>query len=134
MFPANAYVIRLAGDHDEAARELGVARYVIVSSMGTDDIEHAPEGMRPYLQAKREADDALRDSGLDWTIVRPGRLTDAPGKGQVDAAPALGRRGEITREDTAHTVLETLQADNTIRVAFDVLEGDTPVREAVAAL
>src|SRR5919112_518404 len=69
----------------EAARELGVARYVIVSSMGTDDIE-----------------------------------------------PALGRRGEITREDTAHTVLETLQADNSIRIAFDVLEGDTPVREAVA--
>ena len=118
----------------EAARELGVARYVMVSAMGTEDVEHASEGMRPYLQAKRDADDELRASGLDWTIVRPGRLTDAPGTGRVDAARALARRGEITREDTAATLLEVLEADNTIRVAFDVLEGDTPVRDAVAAL
>src|SRR5215210_3140668 len=88
----------------DAARDLAVVRYVMVSSMGTDDVEHAPEGMRPYLEAKRDADDALRDSGLDWTIVRPGRLTDTPGKGRVDAARALGRRGDITREDTAHTL------------------------------
>src|SRR3954468_10326698 len=81
----------------EAARELGVARYVMVSSMGTQDVEHAPGAMRPYLEAKRDADDALMASGLDWTIVRPGRLTDAPGTGTVDAALALGRRGEITR-------------------------------------
>ncbi len=118
----------------EAARDLGVARYVMVSSMGTEDVEHAAEGMRPYLEAKRDADDALRASGLDWTIVRPGRLTDTPGTGRVDAAPALGRRGDITREDTAHTLVEVLGADNTIRVAFDVLEGDTPVRDAVASL
>jgi uncharacterized protein YbjT (DUF2867 family) len=118
----------------EAASELGVARYVIVSSMGTDDVEHASEAMRPYLEAKREADDALRESGLDWTIVRPGRLTDAPGTGRVDAARALGRRGEITREDTALTLLGALLEPRTIRVAFDVLEGPTPVREALAAL
>jgi uncharacterized protein YbjT (DUF2867 family) len=118
----------------EAASELGVARYVMVSAMGTADVEHAGEAMRPYLQAKLDADEALMASGLDWTIVRPGRLTDTPGTGRIDAARALGRRGEITREDTAHTLLETLQAPNTVRVAFDVLEGDTPVREAVAAL
>jgi nucleoside-diphosphate-sugar epimerase len=118
----------------EAATELGVARYVMVSSMGVDDIEHASEGMRPYLQAKRDADEALMASGLDWTIVRPGRLTDTPGTGRIDAARALGRRGEITREDTALSVLEALQAPNTIRVAFEVLEGATPVREALAAL
>src|SRR3954451_11088915 len=85
----------------DAARELGVARFVIVSSMGTADVEHAAEARRPYLQAKRDADDALMASGLDWTIARPGRLTDAPGIGTVDAARALGRRGEITRDDTA---------------------------------
>jgi uncharacterized protein YbjT (DUF2867 family) len=118
----------------EAATDLGVARYVMVSAMGTQDVEHAGEGMRPYLEAKRDADDALRASGLDWTIVRPGGLTDAPGTGRVDAARALARRGQITREDTALTLLEALQAPNTIRVAFDVLEGPTPVREALAAL
>ena len=118
----------------EAATELGVARYVMVSSIGAHDVEHAAEGMRPYLEAKRDADEALMASGLDWTVVRPGRLTDAPGTGRIDAARALGRRGDITREDTAHTLLEALQAPNTIRVVFEVFEGDTPVREAVAAL
>ena len=118
----------------EAARALGVARYVIVSSMGTEDVEHADEKMRPYLEAKRDADEALRQSGLDWTIVRPGRLTDAPGTGRVDAARALGRRSEITREDTALTLLETLELPSTIGVAFDVLEGPTPVAEALRGL
>ena len=118
----------------DAARELGVARYVMVSSMGTEDVEHAAEGMRPYLQAKRDADDALRQSGLDWTIVRPGRLTDAPGTGRVDAARALGRRGEITRDDTALVLVEALRQPATVHVAFDVLEGSTPVADALAAL
>ena len=118
----------------EAARELGVERYVMVSSMGTEDVEHASEPMRPYLQAKRDADDALRTSGLDWTIVRPGRLTDAPGTGRVDAAVALGRRGEIPRDDVALVLLECLRADNTIRVAFDLLAGDTPAEVAVRGL
>ena len=117
----------------EAARELGVARFVIVSSMGTADAEHAG-AMRPYLEAKREADEALMASGLDWTVVRPGRLTNEPGTGTVDAARGLGRRGEITRDDTALVLLETLGAPNTIGVAFDVLAGPTPVAEAVAAL
>ena len=118
----------------DAASELGVARYVMVSAMGTEDVEHAPEAMRPYLQAKRDADEALMASGLDWTIVRPGRLTDLPGTGKVDLARALGRRGEITRDDTALVVMETLQRPGTYRVAFDVLEGPTPVGPALDAL
>src|SRR5215210_6986050 len=118
----------------EAATELGVPRFVMVSSMGTADVEHAPEEMRPYLQAKRVADEALMASGLDWTIVRPGRLTDAAGTGKVDAALALGRRGEITREDTALVIREALHRPNTIHVAFDVLEGQTPVGVALDAL
>src|SRR5688572_19506377 len=93
----------------EAASDLGVARYVMVSSMGTEDIDHAAEAMRPYLEAKRAADEALMASGLDWTVVRPGRLTDAPGRGTVDAARALGRRGEITRDDAALVLLEALE-------------------------
>jgi|SRR5215208_177456 len=118
----------------DAASELGVARFVMVSAMGTADVEHAPEEMRPYLQAKRDADEALMASGLDWTIVRPGRLTDAPGTGKVDAAVALGRRGEITREDTALVIREALHRPNTVNVAFDLLEGSTPVAAALDAL
>jgi nucleoside-diphosphate-sugar epimerase len=118
----------------DAASNLGVARFVMVSTMGYDDVEHADPGMRPYYEAKRDADAALRPSGLDWTIVKPGRLTNGPGTGRIDAAPALGRRGEVPREDVALTILECLEADTTIRAEFELLSGDTPVRPAVRAL
>ena len=118
----------------EAAKEYGIRRYVMVSSMGADDPESGPEGMRPYLRAKGSADDSLRESGLDHTIVRPGRLTDDPATGRVDAAVSLGRRGEITREDTARVLLATLTAANTHGKTFEVLAGETPIDEAVRAL
>ena len=118
----------------EAAKDYGVRRYVMVSAMGADDPESGPEGMRPYLRAKGSADETLRESGLDYTIVRPGRLTDEPATGRVDAALSLNRRGEISREDTAHVLLATLVAANTHGKTFEVLSGDTPVDEAVNAL
>ncbi len=118
----------------EAAKSYGIRRYVMVSAMGADDPESGPEGMRPYLKAKGQADDALRESGLDYTIVRPGRLTDDPAAGRVDAATSLGRRGEITREDTARVLVATLTAANTHGKTFEVLAGDTPIEEATNGL
>jgi uncharacterized protein YbjT (DUF2867 family) len=118
----------------DAARELGVERYLMVSAMGTGHAERATGPMRPYLQAKAEADAALETSGLDWTIVRPGRLTDAPGTGRVDVARALGRRGEVPRDDVALVLLHCLDAPNTIRACFDVLAGEVPVDAAVRSV
>ena len=118
----------------DAATDLGVARFVIVSSMGYDDLEHADPAMRPYFEAKRDADAALRASGLDWTIVKPGGLTNEPGTGRIDAARRLGRSGAIPRDDVALTILECLQATNTIRKEFEELSGEEPVSEAVAAI
>jgi uncharacterized protein YbjT (DUF2867 family) len=118
----------------DAASELGVARFVIVSSMGYDDLERADPAMRPYYAAKRDADAALRASGLDWTIVKPGRLTNEPPTGRIEAARKLGRRGEIPRDDVALTLLECLQAPTTIRKEFEELSGEELVAEAVRAL
>ena len=118
----------------DAARELGVARYLMVSAMGTTDVEHAAEGMRPYLEAKRDADDALRTSGLDWTIVKPGHLVEGPGTGRIDAAVALGRRGDVPREDVAAVLAACLTLPNTIRSEFDVLAGSTPIEPALRAI
>jgi uncharacterized protein YbjT (DUF2867 family) len=118
----------------EAASETGVARYVIVSSIGTHDVDGAGEAMRPYLQAKRDADNALRESGLDWTIVKPGRLTDAPGTGRVRVSRTFGARDAVPRDDVALVLLECLQAPNTIGVEFELFEGDVPAREAVRSL
>lgn len=118
----------------EAAEELGVRRYVIVSSIGAENPEAAPEPMRPYQRAKADADAALSASSLDWTIVRPGRLSDAPGRGLVEIAPSLGRDGEVPREDVGLTVLECLLEPATIGKTFELLEGDMPVVEALRAL
>jgi nucleoside-diphosphate-sugar epimerase len=118
----------------DAAVELGVRRWLMISAMGTRDVERADEAMRPYLQAKADADRDLRASGLDWTIVKPGRLTGGPGSGLVDAAPALGRRGEVPRDDVAAVLVACLHAPNTIGAEFELLTGDTPVDEAVRAI
>ena len=119
----------------EALLELGEPRrYVMVSSMGADAPDDASEGMRPYLRAKSEADRALQESGLDWTIVRPGGLTDDPGQGTVDIAPELGRHGQVARDDVALVLLESLSIPATIGKTFEVLAGDVPVRRALEAL
>ena len=115
----------------EAAKANGVSRYVIVSSMGADNPLRGPESMRQYQEAKAAADEALRESGLDFTIVRPGMLTDDPGTGLVDAAPSLGRRGSISRDDVAAVLVAVLDAPSTISMMFELLSGDTPVDEAV---
>jgi uncharacterized protein YbjT (DUF2867 family) len=117
----------------EAARASGILRYVMVSSMGAGSPERASEAMRPYIEAKAEADERLASSGLDHTIVRPGRLTDAPGTGRIRVGLDIGA-GEVTRDDVAATLLAVLDADNTIGETFDLLEGDTPVEDAVRSL
>jgi uncharacterized protein YbjT (DUF2867 family) len=118
----------------DAAKANGVRRYLIVSSMGAGDPDAGAGPMRTYLQAKADADTAVRDSGLDFTIVRPGGLTDDPGTGRVEAAPSLGRRGSITRADTAAVLLAALDTPSTIGRTFEVLEGETPIAEAIGVL
>ncbi len=118
----------------EAAEKHGARRYVMISSMGAADPESRDEAMRPYLRAKARADERLRESGLDHTIIRPGRLTDDAGTGTVDAAESLGRYGEIPREDVAATIAVALEAPNTVGKTFEVLAGDTPVRQATKSL
>ena len=118
----------------EAAQEHGARRYVMVSAMGAADPDSGSEAMQPYLYAKARADQALQESGLDYTIARPGKLTDEVGTGTVEAAPSLGRRGEIPREDTARVIVATLERENTFGKTFEVLSGDTPVEDAIESL
>jgi uncharacterized protein YbjT (DUF2867 family) len=119
----------------EAARANGIERYVMVSSIGAHDPAAAGEGpMRPYLEAKAEADAALVESGLDYTIVRPGSLQDEPGTGRVDISTELGRRGPVPRDDVAAVLAEALVAPNTVGKTFELFGGETPVAEAVRAI
>jgi uncharacterized protein YbjT (DUF2867 family) len=116
----------------EAATTHGIKRYLMVSSIGANHPERWSDEMEPYYDAKAKADKYLEESGLDYTIIRPGRLTDDPGTGRVSLEG--GGSGSVTRDDVALVLAECLTADNTIGKAFDLLGGETPVAEALAAL
>jgi uncharacterized protein YbjT (DUF2867 family) len=118
----------------EAAEKHGAGRYLMLSSMGAGDPEAGPEAMRPYLRAKAKADGRLRESGLDWTIIRPGSLTEEEGTGYVEAAESLGRRGEIPREDVAAAFALALEFPNTVGKTFELLSGEMPMRDALERL
>ncbi len=103
----------------------------MLSSMGAGNPEGGSEAMQPYLFAKARADERLQESGLDYTIIRPGSLTDEEGTGRIEVAEALGRRGEISRDDVARTFAEALEAGNTYRKTF-VTPHDTPALRLIA--
>jgi uncharacterized protein YbjT (DUF2867 family) len=117
----------------EAAKQAGIRRYVIVSSMGADPDAAGGDTFSVYLRAKGRADDAVRGSGLDWTVVRPGRLTDDPGTGRVSLGAGVGR-GEVPRDDVAEVLAAVLHEPGTAGKTADLVSGDEPVAEAVGAL
>jgi uncharacterized protein YbjT (DUF2867 family) len=118
----------------EAAKAGGISRYLIVSSMGADKApEDGAEGFGAYLQAKFEADEAVRASGLDYTIVRPGGLTDEPGTGLVSIAEHLDR-GKVPRADVAAVFVACLDTPGTIGQSFDLMSGTTPIPAALPRL
>lgn len=116
-----------------AARAEGVRRYVMISAMGAADPPAGDEVFSVYLRAKAQADDALRASGLDATVVRPGGLIDAPPTGRVSIAARLAP-GTVPRADVAAVVAAVLPADGTVGATFDLVSGETPVAAAVAAV
>ena len=116
-----------------AAQQAGVRRYLIVSSMGANADTPGDDTFSVYQRAKGRADDAVRASGLDATVVRPGGLTNDPGTGRVAVGESLPR-GQVTRDDVAAVLVAVLDAPSTIGRAFDLTGGDTAVTEAVAAL
>ena len=118
----------------EAAEQHNARRYLMLSSMGAGDPEGGSEAMRPYLRAKARADERLQESGLDYTIIRPGSLTNDEGTGRIEADESLGRRGEISRDDVARTFAEALEMENTYRKTFEILAGDTPIRDALQTI
>ncbi len=115
----------------EAAEKHGVGRYLMLSAMGASDPESGSEAMQPYLYAKARADERLQESNLNYTIIRPGSLTNEEGTGKIQAAPSIGHRGEISRDDVAETFVAALEAENTYRKTFEILSGDTPISEAL---
>jgi uncharacterized protein YbjT (DUF2867 family) len=116
-----------------AAKQAGVGRYVIVSSMGANPTATGNDTFSVYLRAKGRADEAVRASGLDATVVRPGGLTNDAGTGRVRLGESLPR-GQVTRDDVAAVLVAVLDSPSTIGRTADLIGGDTAIAEAVAAL
>ncbi|MCS5496059.1 SDR family oxidoreductase [Cnuibacter physcomitrellae] len=118
----------------DAAWRADVKRYVLVSAMSADDYDPTSDDVfQVYLRAKSEADAAVRASELDWTIVRPGGLTDEPATGLVTLAASTGR-GTIPRADVAWIVATLLTTDAAVRAQFEAISGSTPIAEALRDL
>ena len=117
----------------DAAERAGVRRYVMVSAMGTENADpDSDEVFQVYLRAKQAADDDLRSRDLDWTVVRPGRLTAGPADGRVQVGSLP--RGEVSRADVAAVLAEVLTTDSTIGATFDLLAGNQTIEAALAGL
>jgi uncharacterized protein YbjT (DUF2867 family) len=138
--PGSGAARKLTVDRDaaillaDAATATRVRRYVMVSAYGADDYDpNSPDVFQVYLGAKSEADAAIRARDLDWTIVRPGGLTNTPGTGAVRLGDSVGR-GSIPREDVAAVLLNVLNLPSTAGRQFEVIGGTTPIGDALAAL
>jgi uncharacterized protein YbjT (DUF2867 family) len=115
----------------DAAGQAGVRRYLIISAMGADAHHQGAGIFDAYLRAKGAADDAVRSrSALDWTILRPGTLTDEPGTGLVRLEAHSGR-GTVPRDDVAAVLAELLETSATAGLTLELISGSVPVSVAV---
>jgi uncharacterized protein YbjT (DUF2867 family) len=119
----------------DAAQLAGIRRFIQVSAWGVDgDVAaDADETWAAYVQAKRDADAQLRARDLDWTILRPGGLTNDPGTGRASLADSVPP-GSISREDVARLVVAALDNPGSAGHTWEAIAGDTPIADAVAAL
>lgn len=113
----------------DATVQAGIRRFVIVSSRRADSFDpESNDTFQIYLRAKSEADAAVRaHDDLDWTIVRPGALTDDDATGLVEVGESV--EGSIPRADVAHLVAELVTSDRGVRAQFEVVSGTTPISE-----
>ena len=114
----------------DAAQLAAVLRFVMVSYLGARLDHGVPEDSSffPYAEAKAAADEHLRGTALQWTILQPSRLTDDPGTGHVTVAE---ERGDITRDDVAHVAAEVLARPETAGTTIPFINGETRITAAL---
>ena len=119
----------------DAAEKAGVGRLIVISAIATDRFDAASDDIfQLYLRAKSEADAAVRSRDLDWTIVRPGSLTNDAGTGRVRAASEIPGGGRIARADVAATIVALLTSGAASRTQFELVSGDDPIDSALEHL
>jgi uncharacterized protein YbjT (DUF2867 family) len=117
----------------DAAKNANVKKFIMLSAMGTDTPEKF-EDLEHYLKAKKTADDHLRESGIPFTIVQPGALTDDMGLAKVKLAEKLNEQGEISRDDVAFLLVMSLADPLMKNMSFEAIEGQEPIKSAMIEL
>ncbi|WPP50296.1 SDR family oxidoreductase [Catalinimonas niigatensis] len=108
----------------ESCERNGVARFILLSSVGTDAPDQGPEKLQTYLKAKAESEKRLKRSNLNYTIVRPGMLNDDPESNHIIVQESLrDKRGQISRADVALSIVEALENTHTYRKTFEIIGG-----------
>lgn len=118
----------------DAAKALGIKRFVQVSAIGVDQPldPSVGEAWTVYVEAKRDADAALRETQLAWTILRAGGLTDDAGTGLVTLGAEVAR-ATIPRADVAAVIAACLTNEDSVGRQWELVSGSTPVAKAIAA-
>lgn len=114
----------------DASKKANIKKFVMLSSMGADKPEEATE-LQEYLKAKHNADEYLKISGLDFSIVRPGSLTNEAALNTIELEGKLNKRGEISREDVAQTLVQTLDDTVASNATFEIIKGETLIGKAL---
>lgn len=117
----------------DAAKQAKVKKFVMLSSMGADNPE-ANKDLKVYLEAKNKADEHLKSSGLTYTILRPGALTDDLGLAKVKLAEKLNETGEISRDDVAFLLVMSLADPLVKNKTIEALEGKESIKNAIIEL
>lgn len=117
----------------DASKKAGIKKFVMLSSIGAGHPEKADK-LKDYLKAKHNADEHLQDSGLDYTIVRPGTLNNDQGSGKIKLAKELESVGEIPREDVAQTLVTSLHDTTAHNGIFEMVSGDVPIDKALESI
>ncbi|MFQ3545303.1 SDR family oxidoreductase [Halobacillus rhizosphaerae] len=117
----------------KATENLGIKKFVMLSSIAAGQPERGNEEMKHYLKMKGEADDYLKTTELDYSIVRPGGLTDEEGTSKVKVEKKVDG-GTIPRADVAKTMIAALNEANAYHKTFELVSGETQIEEALKSL
>lgn len=114
----------------DASKKANIKKFVMLSSMGADKPEEANQ-LQDYLKAKHNADEYLKSSGLTYSIVRPGTLTNESQSEMIELEQKLNKRGEISRADVAQTLVQSLEDKTAVNATFEIIKGDTSIQKAL---
>ncbi|MGB3182469.1 MAG: SDR family oxidoreductase [Cyclobacteriaceae bacterium] len=113
------------------AKSKGVGHFVMLSSLGAGNPDSGPDKLKHYLEAKQTADNALTSSGMTYTILRPGTLSDDPASGIRAAKSLADQSGTISRQDVAEALVTSLSLECTRNKTLEMQGGNLNVKEAL---